>query len=299
MRGLDARAGGRDEPMNPFDWAGPQFLLFYLAFGIGLLSVLGRRRHGREDGEIPRIDVSDPYLIATLREGPEEALKVAVVQLVHRGLLAADGTKVTLANSNARWAVSHPLEKAVVSFFERGGETKDLLKDAPTLAAAKASEGELTRVELLPSREMRDQRVRDAMSGCLILGGVAATKIGIALARGRRNIGFLIVLWLLFSVGVWVVTHPRLTSRGKALVKDLQTLFGRLKEDATGARLKASATELALLCAVFGLAAAPAAEFAFVQTLFPRPASTTSGCGSSCGSSCGGGCGGGCGGCGS
>jgi uncharacterized membrane protein YgcG len=98
------------------------------------------------------------------------------------------------------------------------------------------------------------------------------------------------------------------TERGKAFLNDLHGLFGRLKEQGVTRRRSGQSTqELAWLAAVFGVAALPAAHFAYAQQLYPvrtsdsgGSSSSDSGSSSSCGSSCGGGgCGGGCGGCGS
>jgi len=285
--------------VNPFDWPGPQFLAFYFMFGVGLLLLMRQRRHQREDGEIPKVDVSDPYLIAALRGGEEEALRVAAVHLYQRDLLAMDGDKVKLAEHASPVGFSHPVEKAVARYFQSGGSTAGLLKDA----AARGSVGpyleRFKQLKLLPDRNIQRSRTRDLLYTCLVLWTVAGVKIAVAMARGRSNTGFLVTLAVVFALAGVVVTHPRLTSIGSALVKDLRTLFAQLKHRPSG-KLEAAPSELALLAAVFGLSAVPAIAFPDLHRLFPRAASSgsSSSCGSGCGSSCGGGCGGGCGGCG-
>jgi hypothetical protein len=61
--------------VNPFDLSGPDFLVFYLFLaGIVIAGVFGARCL-REGGDVPRIDSSDPYMIAYLRGGYKEAAR--------------------------------------------------------------------------------------------------------------------------------------------------------------------------------------------------------------------------------
>ena len=74
-------------------------------------------------------------------------------------------------------------------------------------------------------------------------------------------------------------------------------LFKRLPERAASLKPGGESNEMAMLAAVFGLTALPAAAYPFVEKIYPKPQSDSSGSGgdsgSSCSSSCGGGCGGG------
>ena len=64
--------------MNPFDLPGPQFLLFYIIFaGLVILGLVLWRRRAESSPSTPRIDLSDPYLIAYLRGGEKEVRRVA------------------------------------------------------------------------------------------------------------------------------------------------------------------------------------------------------------------------------
>ena len=76
--------------MNPFDLRGPEFLLFYFCFSLVVIFALAILRRRAESGPAPKIDLGDPYLIAYLRGGEHEALRVAVISLVDRGMLAMD-----------------------------------------------------------------------------------------------------------------------------------------------------------------------------------------------------------------
>jgi len=59
--------------MNPFNWPGPEFLLFYLVFGASVLAAQWWRKRSPEDTPSEPFDLGDPYLIAFL-QGKEPAL---------------------------------------------------------------------------------------------------------------------------------------------------------------------------------------------------------------------------------
>ena len=80
--------------MNPFDLPGPQFLAFYTALGVGVTLLLHLLRWAAESGKPLKVNFSDPYLIAYLRGGENEALRVATVSLIDRGLFKMQGSEL-------------------------------------------------------------------------------------------------------------------------------------------------------------------------------------------------------------
>ena len=69
----------------PFDLTGPQFLVFYPIFAIGvagLVRYLFAQREEVAELVLPRL--TDPYRIALLRDGRREAVRIAVLALVER-----------------------------------------------------------------------------------------------------------------------------------------------------------------------------------------------------------------------
>lgn len=81
---------------NPLDLAGRQFLTFYAFTAAVTLGLLYVARSAGDGGDPPRIDTSDPYLIACLRGGKNEALRVATVALIDRGVLDANPSERTV-----------------------------------------------------------------------------------------------------------------------------------------------------------------------------------------------------------
>ena len=76
--------------MNPFAWSGPEFLGFYLVLSIvvvGACFLRTRVLSGRRSAPPLTRLTSDPYGIAVLRGGAEEAVRMAIFNLVDRGIL--------------------------------------------------------------------------------------------------------------------------------------------------------------------------------------------------------------------
>jgi uncharacterized protein (TIGR04222 family) len=235
-------------------------------------------------------------LIAFLRGGKNEAMRVVTMSLIDRGILVATEKSVEAARG-ALGMVTSALEEKVVRYFTPSGAVSSLfnLKDAdPELWRY---EEELTRLGLLPDQEIKSARAMRIMVALLVTLGLAGTKIVVALQTGHSNIAFLIILAVISTIVIVKVSRPRRTTTGDRMIEDLRTLFGGLKERSSAIQNGASPGEFALMAAVFGMAAVPDAK-----RLFPQ--SGGSSCGSSCGSDSGGdsggsSCGGGgCGGCG-
>ena len=213
-----------------------------------------------------------------------------------------------MAQPDAARRLMRRTEQAIVARAARSVTPAELLADADVAEAVLLEcEPELIRRGLLPTAAQKSARVRLFLLAGGTLGMVALIKITVALARGRSNVAFLVILGLAFLGALFMVTHPRLTPAGKALVDDLRTLFSGLKERAASMRPQQGGADFALLAAVYGVSAA-LPVYPDAGRLFPTATSSGSSggssapagssCGSSSGSSCGGG-GGGCGGCGS
>ncbi len=284
--------------MNPFQLTGFSFLFFYLLFGIAV--VWGLRvsiRQLESAGATPQQNMTDPYLIAHLRAGNNEALRVATVALLDRGLLTASGTSLTTKNGKSFGAAQRPIEKAILHHYEKSAESHTIFSDAPAKAACNVYEKTLRTQGLLADAGTYVKRLPLVAIGLAILIGVAATKVSIAFSQGRHNVGFLIFLAFVFAVMAIGIGFRRRTGAGDAMLADLRSLFSRLKNRAKTLRAGGATNEAALLAAVFGISALAVDNFPFLESLYPKRSSDGSSCGSSSscssGSSCSGGCGGG------
>ncbi|MBL8020915.1 MAG: TIGR04222 domain-containing membrane protein [Leptospirales bacterium] len=298
--------------MNPFDLAGPQFLIFYALGILVLFGALYLLRRFLEPSDLSGIRVTDPYEIACLRGGTNEVLRIACVKLKDRGVLESEGKQIRAAQGWSTNALD-PLEDQIATNFASSSEASSIFKlthHADHVARSLESKG------LIPDEDMRMRRFMIKLAVMVTIGGVAVVRIFQALSHGRVNFIFLIVLALVGLFLIWRY-DPRRTPAGDRVLAGIKRLLTRLRYT----RVKpGGGNDALLLAAAFGLAALPS-EYSYAREWFPKSdstwssssgASTGSGCGSSCGSSgdsggdsggssgcggCGGGgCGGGCGG---
>jgi uncharacterized protein (TIGR04222 family) len=316
--------------VNPFDLRGPEFLLFYAIYAalvlVGMVLVR-RRRELRLPA--PKLDLADPYLVAYLRAGRAEAVRVALLSLADRKLVTPGDPDWT-AEEGAADRVSHPLEKALLPRFVGGDRPERGLLAAEVEAACDELKHALEGMGLLPGPDVTSRRMADSIFAAMLLVAPAIIKIGIALLRGRHNIWFLVIAAVIAVFLAFCLPGGRRTARGARTLADLRSLFSGLRRRADRIAPGGSTSELALLAAVFGLSLVPLAVFPHAEALAREAvgdgwtgasggwsggsgwssssstsyssssswSSCSSSSGSSCGSSCGGG-GGGCGGCGS
>jgi uncharacterized protein (TIGR04222 family) len=294
--------------MNPFNLRGPEFLLFFAGLSAVAVAFIIVHRRLAEDGPSPAIDLADPYLLAYLRGGANEALRVGMVSLLDRGLLVADGAALRWERPDAIRYVRRPIERELLKLFENGRRASDAFSNVPCAGACADYARTLAASGALPDDDVkRTRRMRLAVVvGILVT--VAAIKMIVGLARGAP-ISFLVALAVVAAIAVVAVANPFRTRRGDRLLADARLLFDGLRGRAASLRSRRGDSDVTMLAAVFGIAQLPAGEFPFLSKLFPRASggdgmhagTSCSSCGSSsCGSSScgGGGGGGGCGGCG-
>lgn len=291
--------------MNPFDLRGPEFLVLYCGLGTLTVITVWLLRHSSERGAPPGPMLNDYLEIAYLRGGSNEALRVATMNLINRGLIdVKSDDSLQTVDRKAAARVTRSAERGILEKFQVRDMAPAIFADRRLKDAAREDcEPALVRLGLLPDGGGKTFRTLLLFAAVFVLVAVAGIKILVALSRGRSNVLFLIAEAVIFCVLAFKVTHPFRTRAGNALLGDLQTLFAGLQGRAGSLMPGVQTEDFALLAAVFGVAVLPA-RFSF-DRLFPK-AQTTSSCGSGCGSdsgsggSCGGGsCGGGCGGCGS
>lgn len=293
---------------NPFDWRGPEFLVFYGALGGVVTAAIVLLRHRLEPAAAMAAPLTDYLKIAYLRGGPDEALRVATVCLIDRGLVELVDNQHVKTASVTLPAGLQRTEQRVLETCKDSTRASAIVDDTSLRIAVTAEcEGQLVRAGLLPDETVKADRQWLLMMGLFVLGLVALVKIMIALSRGRTNVLFLIAAASIFGFVLSRVANPARTLAGEAMLADLRQLFSALRDRTRSIGSPGEAHEMALLAAVFGLGSLPSGRGSLVEKLFRRPqqasssscGSSSCGSGSSCGSSCGGGCGGGCGGCGS
>lgn len=281
--------------MNPFELTGLHFLLFYAIFGAILLGGMywWRRASGTaDDGSMPKL-ADDPYRIAYLRAGAKEAVAVATVSLIDRGLLLFDKGILATKDATSAALVQRRIERELLLQYATPGK----FSRAPSLRVASVCNEyrkELLAYGLLPDFKEKLQGALVALTVIACLLATTVIKAHIALSQGRHNLGFLIALTAIFSFMALKMAGAHASVRGQVVLADLRNLFARLKARAKHIRAGGETNEAALLIAVFGLQTLPVETFPFIKTFYPPNNGGGDG-GSSCssGGSCGGGCGGG------
>src|SRR5262245_20730923 len=103
--------------MNPFDLRGPEFLAFYFFFSLVVIIAIAILRRIAESGDAPQIVLGDPYLIAYLRGGENEAMRVAVISLFDRGLLVRNEKRIRRADHVTSGMAQRPIEYEMLRKF--------------------------------------------------------------------------------------------------------------------------------------------------------------------------------------
>lgn len=296
---------------NPLDLTGPEFLYYYFCVSVAayvLAFVVTRAREYART--VPKLNLTDPYEIAYLRDGPKEAIRVAIVSLVDRKLLSPTGSMVKTAGNSAIEQARRPIEQLILAKCRTATHTETLLSAGPVANVESIYEGLLGSHGLVVDEKAKQARTAVCLPLSVFLAVLAATKVVVAISRGRLNVEFLVLLAGLACIAVYKLTRGHRTMLGTSVLGDLRIMFQGLKSRQRNVRANSGTNEAAMLMALYGIDSLPSAVgFSYVATLFPAPKpeansswnSGGSSCGSSCsscGSSCGGG-GGGCGGCGS
>jgi len=238
----------------PLDLPGPQFLVFYPLFALCVAAIvrsLRPRLEATQEGVFPSLN--DPYRIALLRDGRREAVRIAVLALVERGVLAIKPDKTIGVADGAGGSLENPLENALLRFFSAGGGPESAADETAVKAVTTAMQANLEAQGLLSSVGGRASRI------------VAAVTIPLAIALLRihhsgppGNLaphGYLVAE--MFGCGLLAafIAHRRVTALGRATLQHLEALLGQAISRAREPSSPATGNEVPLLAATFGVAA--------------------------------------------
>jgi uncharacterized protein (TIGR04222 family) len=306
---------------NPLDLRGPEFLRFYVVYGLGvfLLAWLARLVWRWADQVPPGARwgpgiypvEGDAYTLALLRGGPREVALTVLGRLMVEGffVLEKDALREPRSPSSNRSRLS-PLEEGALAVITSAASGKSGLAPPEALSRVeKALEPQLSGARadlemagLAPGADQRRGYRMIGLGALLLVPGLGAAKLLVAWMRGRGNVGFLIALLIVsLVVSFKLMKPPSQTVAGKRYLKWLRESHQGLVKMVSAGR-RQSFGELALVAGIFGLGALPTLA-PLQKAMIPPPTSSDGGSGcSSCSSSSGcgggGGCGGGCGGCG-
>lgn len=298
---------------------GPQFLVVYgvvVAIVLGAALLLMFFADATETGHLPNVPASpDPIEIAYLSGGVNAVLRTTVYDLRQRGLVALEDQK--LIPTRAAPTALTRLQRRVLEAIQSRPKVGKLFRDKPLLASIEAIveplRARLAREDLLQPASVKQTRNWVVSLGLLILLGLAGAKINIALAIGKSNIQFLVLLAMAASVILLIIaaqfSKRAASRRGAAFLEAMRLAYStRLRSSiadfhptpggAGGLTLDSRSLFLVALFGFEALTGTPDAAFAKAFARSGGADGGGGGCGSGCGGGGGGDGGGGCGGCG-
>lgn len=305
--------------LNPFDFNGPQFLLFYgtLFFAALILAIVFRKTLTYEhepSAEHPLSAGEAAFLIG----GTQRAIEATVAGLIESGAVTVQKvekkvlgvfstTERRLVAGEGKPIIEGPLEQAIYTVASQpdGASATDIGKAAGT--ALPELRESLTRQGLVG--ESAWQTPSHYIPG-LIMASIAlvgAIKIVVGLSRDKPVVFLVLATIATILAAVVFMVRKRVTTAGKAVVEQMKARHASLASMSKEPAVAMTPTDVALAVALFGattLAIGPYAALAGDLEAFRKASSASTvagGCGGGCGGGgCGGGgCGGGgCGGCG-
>src|ERR1700689_3643365 len=244
--------------MNPLDLYGPEFLVFFAIYGVLVWRALELLQAYLEksDGPLPRL--TDPYAIGYLRAGVRGALQVAIVSLVHRGLVGVKRDQLVRESYKGDSQGGNAGEQEVLGAAGAGLKAHQVVREPRIVdCCSRTLEPELAASGLMPNEPQKMRRGLLCISAILLVAGLALTKILVAWSRGRHNIGFLILEAAIFAF-ILLRTMLRVRKRkGTEVLDSLVGLFGHLKRRSDQLQLSFEERELMMLAAVFGTPLVP------------------------------------------
>jgi uncharacterized protein (TIGR04222 family) len=287
-----AKQAKQNGSMNPFNLPNLEFLLFYLCFSIVVIIVMVLIRILAESGDPPKMDLSDPYLVAYLRGGENESVQVAVISLMDRRILAPQGQKISRTHRAPNPEDLHPIESEVLKKFSIPRIPADIFRyhDPQLRSLLDPYNEKLQLAGLISNSDIRRARIMRLVITIIILGLVAMIKT----VKDPYDIPFR--LMFLVAIVAMVIagycSFPRLTTRGKRALADIRNLYSGLRTKVNSSipgKPGASTAELAMSAAVFGSAALAGTSLASATDLLSKgisDSSSDSSSSSSSGSSC-------------
>jgi uncharacterized protein (TIGR04222 family) len=298
---------------------GPAFLDVYGAVVVAvLLASFLLIRFADRTGRLPPPPVPQTpkaVEVAFLQGGVNQVVRVLVYDLVQRGYaVLAPEDRIAPTGKLPQPGELDALESRVLEsiqgkpkaheLFGNRTQRKTLLELLEPVRAGLAAQ------ELLKPESVKLWRRRAQIAGTVILAGLAAAKIYVALTTGHANVFNLIFLCIaaisfLFALA-YVQTRHHASRRGRAYLEAMRLAYDSRLKDAVsqigspGPAARAFEGASLFLIGLYGFSARRGTSEEMFAAHFKRASGESGGsCGSSCGGSCGGdGGGGGCGGCG-
>jgi uncharacterized protein (TIGR04222 family) len=308
---------------NPIgDMYGPYFLGFYAVVIVavfGISKFLLYFADSTRSMELPQVPSAvDPYEIAYMRGGENEVIRLAILDLIQRGYLQRIGhtrksDEITKAKDHPDRRHLNSIEDTVFGHFAVPSTIDKVFQSS--LSSSVKYECQKYQIKLEQENCIFDGSDSGFLNILMVIGlcvivGLGGYKLIVAVAKGRLNVGFLIMMMAaatFFYLGY--CKPPRMSSKGRKYLERLKLAYAKLEDKKIKKNIQATDPTFVIMAGIFGAGALAGTVYSYYPTMFQKSKQnwySSSSCGSSCGYSCssggscggGGGCGGGCGGCG-
>ena len=311
---------------NPIgDMYGPHFLILY-AVVIVLVFIISKvllySFDPSQSMPIPQVpSVVDPYEIAYMRGGENEVIRLSILDLIQRGYLqrianAKKADEIVWAKDHPDRRHLNPIEDTVFGHFAVSSTAAKIFQS--TLSSSVKRQCNKYQIKLEQEKFIFSESDSGFLNivmviGLLVIIGLGGYKLIVALAKGRLNVGFLIIMAVVSTfLYLGFCKPPRMSSRGRKYLERLQLAYERLNNKDTKMNIHTTDSTFVIMAGIFGVSALAGTVYGYYPTMFQKSNKnwySSSSCGAGCGyvSSCssggscsgGGSCGGGgCGGCG-
>lgn len=311
---------------------GPTFLGFYgILIAITLINAQFQRKkidyfNSTQNLKIP--NNPDPYEISYLRAGKYEVIRLIIFELYSKGYLSETGLEgqYTLTKEYNIDNLSE-LQKVIAIQFSKPKTVDEIFQDKVNFELIdtylKKYEVKLISEELVLSDIQKNKLKRLKRISLLFILGLGFYRLWTSISNHHYNVGFLILLMILFTIAINIVCRKGyLSKKGEAYLEKIKLVMSNLKEIPKNSSKENLEPNMSLALGVYGFPILAGTTFASdFETIFKKKpdyiseSSSYSSCsysyssscsssscnsdsscnsGSSCSSSCGGGgCGGG------
>lgn len=238
------------------------FLISYSVAGGSILVAVYLVREIAENGELPKWNVTDPKLIACLRGGIPEVIRIATVSLVERGFLRLNWNVLIAVPEKSSTGVECPVERRILDLTRESQPASMLLSDRALQAECEPYEADLRKVGFAPDRYQIRRRFMLCVTGLFLVLGVGIAKVVMAVSQGKRNVWFTIGLMALFSIVLCFSVRPNRTRLGKKFLSGFQHLYRNSLFQSDRFRAEGRLDELVMMAAVFGFGALGKGKYA-------------------------------------
>ena len=256
--------------MNPLDMTGPEFLRFYLAWGLGgLLLARGLRSFWLHKLEI-QVDSrtwvpgyypqsSESYTVAFLRGGPKEAARTLLARLLAGNFAAVVNRQVQKMPAGGASPSLLPIERRALAALGGSQSAAEALSSIQIAVEPelRAIGNDLARQGLILSAGLKKALRNLQILALLLIAGLGVAKLAMALVRGKTNVGYLLVFLALYTLAIlFFLSAPRIAPPGQAYLDWLRESHDDLAQRTASGKTH-EVGDLVLAAGIFGAPVIP------------------------------------------